>query len=119
MPALVAVAEHEGVRPDRLADSAIIDELPAGLECGAEERVGSAANQYASLLGEGEKLLGFVSGNSERLFVVDALPRFDSCLGNLVVSFRNGQVENDLDVWIGQDLIDATRSDAVLGSRFL
>ena len=49
VPALVAVAQHEGGGGHRLADPAVVDQLAAGLDAAAQEGVGRAADAQALL----------------------------------------------------------------------
>src|SRR5262249_34321775 len=46
VPVFVAVAEHGGRRGDRFADRAVVDQLAAGVQTGAEERIGRTADAY-------------------------------------------------------------------------
>lgn len=61
--------------PTRVADEAVVDELAAGLDPCAQERIWRAAQEQALLLGDLHELLPELEGRGQGLFGVDVLAR--------------------------------------------
>ena len=106
VPALVAVAGHEGGGRDRLADPAIVDQFAAGLDPAAEEGIGGAADKHAPGLGRGQRAGAVFAVDGQWFFAVDVLAGFDGGQVDLGVGLGHGQVEHDLDLGIGQQFLN-------------
>ena len=105
MPALGASAHHEGRSPHDLPDSPLVDELTAGLDARAQEGVGCAADHKTALLRQLHQLHALLPGSPQRLFGVDVLPRQQSGLGDLVVLVGAGEIQHDIHLGIGEQLV--------------
>jgi hypothetical protein len=105
MPALVPVTRHKGRRADRLADPAVVDELAAGLDAAAEEGVRRAADAHAFGLRRRQQRPALFAGDGQRFFVVDGFPRLHRRHRHVVVRVGDGEVDDDLDVGIGEKFV--------------
>ena len=108
MPALVAGAHEEGGAGDRRADGALVDQLAAGLVGAAEEGVGRAADAQAlapSRPSSSVRASATVmpSGFSEWT----CLPAASACRPTSTCAFGHGQVDDDLDRRVGEQVVDA------------
>ena len=106
VPPLVTGDEHERRRRHRLADGALVDELAAGLQSAAEERVRRGAEAQASRPSRLDQPLPVLERDGEGLLVVDPLAGIQRRLGDRGVGIRCGEIENDLDRRVGQQLGD-------------
>jgi hypothetical protein len=79
VPAFGTMTHHECGCSDWLPDPAIVDQLAAGLQSTAEERIGGAPDAQAFLRGEIEQRTGFVARDGERFFIVDVLAGVQHC----------------------------------------
>lgn len=81
----------------------------------AEEGVRRAADGKALRLGDRPQLLALLQGEHQRLFRIDVFAGFEDCLGDRIVRVRNGQVDDDVDIGIGEQRLDALSFNAVFG----
>ena len=91
----------------RLTDRPLVDQLAGGLPGAAEKSVWSAADPQALFPGQGKHLLAFLPVHGQGFLVIDALARFQGCEAHLSMREVRGQVDDDLDLWVGQQLRDA------------
>ena len=115
MPVLVARAGKERGSTDDGAKLAAVDDGARLLVAAAEERVGRRADAHAGLVGGGDQLLAFGESHPERLFAVDVLaggdrPEADFCMGA-----RDGEVDDDVDSGVAEQIVDRFGLDAELG----
>ena len=115
MPALRAVAGHKRHRCDRLADRAVVDQLAAGLQPAAQEGVGRAADAQPFLPRQSQGGGAVRPPRGERLLGVDMFPSGQAPTAHLGVDGRDGQVDHQVNVRIGQQLVHCRGADAVLG----
>ena len=89
--------------------------LRQGLQARTEKRVGRAAHPQAALAGQGEHIVGVVARHREGLLGVGVLASTQD--GAVHVGVRGGrrQVQHDLNLGVGQQLIDrAGQRNAIL-----
>ncbi len=109
MPVLVAVAHHVGAGGDRLADEPIVDDLATRLDPPTEEGVRGAADQEPPGFGQGQHPLAVLSVHGEGLLAVGGLARLQSGQRHLGVRVGDGEVDRDLNLRVGKELLDAAR----------
>ena len=119
MPAFVPVAQHKGGRADWLADLAIVDQLAAGLQAPSEEGVGCAADPHSARARRIQQAAALLTNQRQRLFVVDRFTRLDYPHTDLGVRVWIRQVDDDLDLWIGQQFLRGARFRHVVLCRLL
>src|SRR5215208_6018059 len=107
VPVLGAVAEHERRYGDGLSDDPLVHDLAACLEAAAEEGVRGAADPEISLGGHFHYPPPVLQANGERLLGVYMLAGLQSRQGDRGVDDRNRQVEDDLDLFVSQQLLRA------------
>ncbi len=105
VPALVAGTGIEGGGGHRLADPAIVNQLAAGLDAAAQERVGRAADAHALGLGRGHGPLPVGAIDGQRLLAVDVLARCDGHQVDQRVRLGPGDVDHDLEAGNGEQLL--------------
>jgi len=114
MPALRSVPRHERDRRDGDADRAIVDELAAGLQAAAEERIGRATHTQPLFGCQLHRALPVRAGRRERLLGVDMLARVQRGQVDRRVRRRDGQVHDHVDVGGRNQVLDRHGADAVL-----
>ena len=105
MPGLVAVAGKVGGSTHDIADGALVDELTAGLNAGTHVGVGSACDPQTLLLGQLDQLNALLPGSAQGLLGVDGLTCQQGGLGDLVVLVGAGDVQHDVHLGIGEQLV--------------
>ena len=113
VPVLHPVRQHGRGAGDRTADPAGIDRPPAGLMRGTEEGIGRAADAYAFAGGGEHQRLALGEACGQRLLGIDVLAGGDDLPAHRAVRQRHGQIDDDLDVRIGEQRLDRNRRDAV------
>src|SRR5690606_39489746 len=91
---------------DGCTDPAIVNQLAAGLQATAEEGIRGAADQHAFFFGSVEDFLTVFTGERQRLLAVNMLASRNRRQINLCMSRRNGQVDDDFNIRVGQQLIE-------------
>ena len=86
------------------AELAAVDQLADVLQAAAEEGVRRASDQQALFPGERDQLLALFIGHGERLFRVYMLARLERREVVFIVRLRGGQVEDEVDIRVGDDL---------------
>src|SRR5215212_3381886 len=117
VPVLRAVAQHERRYGDGLAYDPLVHDLAARLEAAAQERVGGAADPQIPLGGQLEHLPPILQANSERLLGVDVLAGLQGRQRDLRMNYGDGQVEGDLDLFVGQQFLRAAGLRHTVGFR--
>ena len=102
VPALVAGAHEKRRAANRTADLAGVDQGARGLMRAAEERVGRRAEPHALRLGRRDEFARLGDRDAERLLRIDMLARRDRLQADFDMGDWNGEVENDLDLRIGE-----------------
>ena len=97
------------------ADLALVDIIARQLMSAAEERVGSAADLEIAGRGDPAQLLALFQGQDQRLFGIDVFAGFQDHLGDRKMRIRDRQVDDDIDVRIGQQRLDRLCLDAKFG----
>src|SRR5919112_1729708 len=115
MPVLGTVAEHERRYGDGLPYDPLVHYLAAGLQASTEERVRGAAYPEISLGGHFQHPPPVLQAHGERLLGVYMLAGLQGRQRDLSVGDRDRQVENDLDLFIGQQLLRATSPGHAVG----
>ena len=116
MPVLVAVAGHVGGGADDLADEAVVDDLAAGHDAGAEDGVGGGAGAELALFRLGEDGFAFLVGEGVGLFAVGVLAGAKGAEIDGGVDGGDGEVEDGVDIGIGDELVDGEDAlDLMLG----
>ncbi len=98
VPAVRAGVLHHHGRGERRADRAGLDRPADGLQAGAEERVGRAAEQEAGGLGLRDERLGGRQPVGDRLLVPDVLAGRERGAGHLGVRGGDREVDDELHV---------------------
>ncbi len=106
MPALVAMAGHEGGGRDRLADPAVVDQFAAGLNPSAQKSVGRAPEEHPLGLGRRQRADAVFAGHGQRFFAINMLARLDGRQVDLRVGLGDGEVQDDLDGRVAQQFLD-------------
>src|SRR5215467_4725861 len=99
MPALGAAAQQECRGGQRLADQLLVEEPARGLQACAEHRVGCTAHLKSTIgrfLNERPALLPI---DAEWFLSPDVLACAERGHRDVEVSFGNGEVDDELDVW--------------------
>ena len=111
MPELMAAMHHERRGGQRLADGAFVDQPLARLDARAQKRIRRGQLQNAP---------AFHAGHGERLLDVDVLARFERAKANVRVRGGNRQIDDQLHVRVGQQLVHGTSAENAefLRSRF-
>ncbi len=117
VPRLGAGALHERERGERHADRAALDETTGRLDARAEERVRRRGDAQSRSVGRVEQLASALPVERERLLAPDVLAGRESLERHLDVHFGNGEVDDDLDGVVGEQLGDGTRARNAEGSR--
>src|SRR5215203_5130531 len=107
MPVLGAVAEHERRYGDGLSYDPLVHDLAAGLEAATQEGVRGTADPEVSLGRHFQHPTPVLQAHCERLLGVYVLASLQSRQRDLGVDHRDCQVEDDLDLFIGQQLLRA------------
>src|SRR5918995_4014198 len=107
MPVLWAVAEHERRYGDGLSYDPLVHDLAAGLEAATQEGVRGTADPEVSLGGHFQHPMPVFQAHCERLLGVYVLAGLQSRQRDLGVDHRDCQVEDDLDLFVGQQLLRA------------
>ena len=104
MPRLRAAGKHRALDRDGHSDLAEIDRLAGRLEAGAEERIRRAADANAFGLRVLHELAGDLEVGREGFLVVDVLALRDGLEADGTVSLRNGEVQNEVDFRVSDQL---------------
>src|ERR671916_864210 len=104
MPVLGAVAKHERRYGDGLSYDPLVHDLATRLETAAEEGVWGATDPEVSLGGHFQHPSPVLQAHGERLLGVYVLARLQGRQRDLGVDHRDCQVEDDLDLFVGQQL---------------
>src|SRR5918995_5464215 len=107
MPVLGAVAEHERRYGDELSYDPLVHDLAAGLEAATQEGVRGTADPEVSLGGHFQHPTPVLQAHCERLLGVYVLAGLQGRQRDLGVDQRDCQVEDDLDLFVGQQLLRA------------
>ena len=97
---------------DDAADPAGVDRPPRRLVAGAEEGVGRGADAHALGGGRGRQLARLGEGRGERLLGIDVLAGRHRAVADLGMGQRHGEVDDDRDLGVRQQLVQADRGDA-------
>ena len=81
----------------------------------AEKGVGGAAHPHAARLGSVDQLARLGNLDAERLLGVHMLAGRDRLEADLDMGLRDGEVDDDLDAWVGEEIGDASSRQAELG----
>ena len=123
VPGLRTRALHQRERRERRADRAVLDQPPSGLDARAEERVGRRGDTQTLRVRRLEQQLSALAVERERLLAPDVLARLERPESDLHVHLRQGEVDDDLDLVVSEQLVDrAVPGDAEglgLGPRAL
>lgn len=105
MPVFHAVVQFECSGSHGRSDRSIVNQLDAGLKTAAEECIGSIADTQLAGVCCLQDGLAVRSCCCERLFSVDGFTRRNGLKRDPGVRVGDGQVDDDLDLWIGQQLV--------------
>ena len=112
---ILADADHCG---RHIADDPAIDIFPGALPGRAEEMVRFAAEHQALFLCNRKQLLRLGKLGCDDFFSPDVFARFKRAFDRLIVLSRRGEVDDQLDLRVVEDLLQSGRLNAVL-RRFL
>jgi hypothetical protein len=104
---LVAAAREERRRGHRITDPAVVDQLARGLEGARHERRRRAADEHARVAGGGDDAVRILERRGEWLLGEDVLAGRDGRERHVGVDGRRREVDDDLDVAILQELVEA------------
>src|SRR5262249_11335450 len=110
----MARAHEEGGSADRSSDHPAVDQLPAGLVRPTQKSVRRAADTQSLLARPLEQALAVNEAYTQRLVGIDVLPGLDRAKPDWHVRLRHGKVDDDLDLRIGEELLDGGRPQAKL-----
>ena len=113
MPVFHAMGQHRCRPAEHIADPPVIDCLPAGLMASAQERVRRAAEADTGCVRCCDQGAAFFERDRQRLFGIDVLSRIDDRAADLGMGKRDGDVDDDLDLIVGQQSLDRHRLDAI------
>ena len=85
----------------------------------AEERVRRAADGEALRLGDAGEILALLQGQHQRLFRIGMLAGFENAFGDGIMRIRDGEVDDHVDLVIGEKLVDGLGADIVFRSPCL
>jgi hypothetical protein len=94
-----------GARRDA-ADATFIDIFAGKLMRAAEEGIRCATDRQALRLGDAAKLFALLKRQNQRLFRIDVLAGFEDRLRNREMRIRDGEVDDDVVLVIGEKLVD-------------
>ena len=103
----------KAVPVDRPADGALVDQPARPPSGSAEEGVGGRAQQQTALCRFGNQPAAIGGRGRQRLFGEDVLARGKRRKRNVEMRRRYRQVEDKVDVRVGQQRVDAERADAI------
>ena len=107
----MAATKHERLGSDRVTDPAFVDQLAAGLDACSHEGVRGRADQHIVFGSRCEKLLSFFAGQDDGFLVVHMLACLDSLHRDGEVSLRRGEVDDDFDGGVRENLFQRCRLD--------
>ncbi len=113
MPVLHAARQEEGGAGDDLADRALIDQAARLARRRPQDRVRRGRDAQAQPLGQLDQRLGVGEVRGERLFGVDVLAGLERRPADLGMDRRHGEIEDDVDPVVRQQLGRAQRPEAV------
>ena len=105
MPRFVSVTGHIRSGAKRAADIAVVEQLAAGLDAAAHKRVGRDADEQPLFTAERKKLSRVLAVDRHRLLAVRVLSGFQRLNGDAVMLLRRRQVDDDLDLRIGEHVV--------------
>ena len=114
VPVLHAVRQHRRGARDRAADPPGIERAATGLVRRAEEGVGRAADAHAPAGGGEHQRLPLAEARGERLLRIDVLAGGDDLPADRAMGERHGEVDDDLDLVVGEQRVHRDGRDAVL-----
>jgi hypothetical protein len=114
MPRLLAADEHRGADGEWLADRAGVDQPPSRLVGTAEEDVGRAREPKTSAFGLVDERGGFLGVGREGFLRIDVLASRERLADHGRVHGGRGQVEDDVDRRVADELGDRDGGKAVL-----
>ena len=112
MPVLHAVAHHEAAAAGDLADAAIVDQVARQLVRAAEEGVRRRTDAQLALLRALPEVEAFLDGEHEGLLRIDVLAGVEHLPRHLIVDRRYRQVDDDVDVLRGEQVVDGLGAQA-------
>ena len=119
VPPLGSRGEHEGVGSERFADVTAVDDGPARLQAGAEERVRRATEPHALPGGERDQLGAFFVRDAERLLAEHRLPGRERRTIDAGVHLRRRQVHDRVDLGVFEDRFESEGACTPLLGAFL
>ena len=102
-------AEHADLDERRRPDHAVVERGLDGLDAGAEERVRRTADEHAGGGGRVEHLAAALDAGGQRLLGVDVLAGGDRLQRDVGVQVRRREVQDDVDVVAGEQLVRRAR----------
>src|SRR5215212_221793 len=101
-------------------DEALLDEPACRLKPRAQESIWRAADESSSFLGFTEQASAADAIEGQRFLVPDVLASADHLTGDIGMSRRDGEVDDDLDIWVVENGSDVSScGNLVLGRLFL
>src|SRR5438270_5557040 len=104
MPSLVARSNHRGRCGDWRADQAIVDRFACRLNARSEDRIRSTPDAYIGRSRRLEYLAALTGRSREWLLAIDAFAGANRLESDVRVRCRDGQVEDDVHLVVGQQL---------------
>ncbi|MNZ66096.1 hypothetical protein D3C78_843080 [compost metagenome] len=112
MPGFMTSAEHKCCRPDRRTDPAVFKQLNSCLNTASKECIRRAANKQPLLLSKCQYLACLLACYSKRLLYIHMLASLQRLQANSRMSLWNRQINNQLNVWISEQLFDGAAANA-------
>lgn len=118
MPALRPMAHHERCRANGLANPAVVQELPRGLEVTAEEGVWRGPDAKPARAGEMDERFCIVRLKRERFLRVHVFARLQRLTRNVGVRLRDREIQDEIDVGMREEFVGRERRNLkLLGAR--
>ena len=114
MPMLMAVVQHEGVACDDASDHPVVQQHASELMAAAHERVRSATDMQSFPFRRLHDLQAGCQIQPERFFGIDVLAVFQGTQLNVRVGLGRCQIQDDVDVWIGEKIVQRHGLDSEL-----
>ena len=114
MPGLRPAAHHECRSTDDPSDSAIVDALAASLKTRPHERIRRTTNQQTFLLCQIKHSPAIFEMDRQRLLRVYMLAGAESSHTHFGMHGRDRQVDDQVDILVGQQLLHRLRLTAIL-----
>lgn len=100
------VRGHRHRSADRTADQPRIDRAPRRLVRAAEPGIGRATEHKAARLCERDQVTRLAQPMGQRLFIIEMLARFEHPAPDFMVDQRRGQIHDNIDLRVGEQLVD-------------